>query len=599
MRLRIFSQLYRIVTLTGVKPFWVIIFTCTLTSIFEALGVFSVMPFISAISNPDLLDRFRQAPVIGLGLNGLKDSELILSLGVAVVIVTWSVSAISALANARLLKFSYSHEKILAELLFERYLMLPYQAYSTRDASELGKNVLHETHRLIHGVLVPWLNLISRCFSGFALIALLLAINWKATVICGVTVGAAYWGVYRILREPLRKYGEASTSANTGRYQIVSEALSGLKEVQHYALETRFLSLFSEQVSVYVRALTRCDITALLPKYVFDAVVVTVAVASILVVSDGGEITAQLPVISVFALAAYRLMPLFNQIFNSLAVISFNESSLTTVADEVAIPSAREVVAKQASLHDGPDLFHGAVRIQFQNVSYCYPSSQNAAINDISIDIPEKGLICIAGQSGSGKSTLLDLMAGAIVPKDGVILINGNKLQKKNLMQWRAMTGLGSQHAPLFLGTIRDNVALWERGESEDDAWFEKCLRMAALDPGFLQEEETSVIGAGGRSVSGGQRQRISIARALYRRPKLLLLDEPTSALDRGAALKIIRELVEISKSIPVVVVTHDERIVKLADNVVFVNEGSVDGIGAYTELARANAGFAELLAKQ
>jgi ABC-type bacteriocin/lantibiotic exporter with double-glycine peptidase domain len=599
MRFRTFSQLYRIVTLKGVKPFWVMIFTCTLTSIFEALGVFSVMPFIGAISKPALLDQFRHAPVIGSGLSGLNDSELIFGLGVAVVVVTWSVSVISALSNARLLKFSYDHEKVLAELLFRHYLTLPYQAYSTRDASELGKNVLHETHRLIHGVLVPCVNLISRFFSGFALIALLLAISWEATVICGLAIGTAYWAAFRMVRGPLRKYGEASTIADTNRHQIVAEALSGLKEVQHYALETRFLSLFSEQVSAYVRALTRCDTTALVPKYMFDAVVVTVAVAAILMVSNRGDITAQLPVISVFALAAYRLMPLFHQVFNSLAVIRFNEPSLTIVADEAVIQSTREVVVEGPGLQDGAVPVHGAVRIQFQNVTYCYPSSQKAALNDISLDIPEKGLICIAGKSGSGKSTLLDLMAGTIVPKDGAILVNGNRLQEQDLMRWRAVIGLASQHAPLFLGTVRNNVVLWEWDKNEGGDWFEECMRMAALDPAFLQEEEPLVIGAGGRSVSGGQRQRLSIARALYRRPKLLLLDEPTSALDRRAALHIIRELIETSKSIPVVVVSHDESVVKMADKVVFVNEGRVDGMGAYTELTSTNPGFAELLVKQ
>lgn len=599
MRFRTFSQLYRIVTMTGVKPFWVMIFTCTLTSIFEALGVFSVMPFIGAISNPDFLGRLRHAPVIGSGVSGLNDSELIFGLGIAVVVVTWSVSAISALSNARLLKFSYNHEKVLAELLFRRYLKLPYQAYSTRDASELGKNVLHETHRLIHGVLVPWVNLISRFFSGFALIALLLAVSWKATVTCGLVIGTAYWAAFRMVRGPLRKYGEASTIADTNRHQIVAEALSGLKEVQHYALETRFLSLFSGQISAYVRALTRCDTTALLPKYMFDAVVVTVAVAAILVVSNRGEITAQLPGISVFALAAYRLMPLFHQVFNSLAVIRFHEPSLTIVVDESVISLTREAEAQRPCFEDGADLAHGAVRIQLQNVTYCYPTSQQAALNDVSIELPAKGLICIAGKSGSGKSTLLDLMAGAIVPKDGVILVNGNRLQEQDLMSWRAVIGLASQHAPLFLGTVRDNVVLWGPRKNEDDAWFEECMRMAALDQAFLEEEEPLVIGAGGRSVSGGQRQRISIARALYRRPKLLLLDEPTSALDRRAALHIIRALVEISKGIPVVVVSHDESIVKMADQVVFVNEGGVNGMGAYTELARTNPGFAELLVKQ
>ena len=575
------------------------IFTCTLTSVFEALGVFSVMPFIGAISNPGLLDRFRQAPVIGSGLSGLKDSELIFSLGIAVVIVTWSVSAISALSNARLLKFSYNHEKILAELLFQRYLTLPYQAYSTRDASELGKNVLHETHRLIHGVLVPWVNLISRFFSGFALVALLLVVSWEATVICGLAIGSAYWAAYRMVRGPLRRYGEASTFADTNRHQIVAEALSGLKEVQHYALETRFRSLFSEHVSAYVRALTRCDTTALLPKYMFDAVVVTVAVAAILVVSNRGEITTQLPVISVFALAAYRLMPLFHQVFNSLAVIRFHEPSLAIIADEGIISPTKEVVAKRTGLQSSADFIHGAVRIQLQNVTYCYPSSQQAALTDLSIDIPEKGLICIAGKSGSGKSTLLDLMAGAIVPASGSILVNGNKLQEKDLLQWRAVIGLASQHAPLFLGTVRNNVVLWEQSKNEDDAWFEECMRMSALDPAFLQEEEPLVIGAGGRSVSGGQRQRISIARALYRRPKLLLLDEPTSALDRRAAFHIIRELIEVSKSIPVVVVSHDASIIKMADHVIFVNEGNIAGMGTYAELARTNPSFAELLVHQ
>lgn len=597
MNSRGFLQLYKIITVAGAKPFWRTVCLCALTSVFEALGVFSVMPFIAAISNPGFLDRLRYAPTIGALAADLNDSELVFGLGCLVVGITWSVSAVSAWSNIRLLKFSYNQEKVLSELLLQRYLSLPYQAYSTRDPSELGKNVLHETHRLTHGVLVPWINLISRLLSGFALIVLLLLVNWKAALMCGFAIGSAYLFVFRVVRAPLKKYGETSTIANTNRHQVVAEALSGIKEVQHYGLEARFLSLFSEQATDYVYALTRCDTVALLPRYILEAVLVTIVVSAILVTARTGSITGQLPEISVFALAAYRLMPLFQQIFNGFAVIRFNKPSLAIFEGESL--ALTEVLERKRSKKIGNSmLIGGDVSIQLQNVSYSYPSSNVAAIRDVSLALPKTGLICISGKSGSGKSTLLDLLAGAITPVDGSIFVNGHKFEQKDLDWWRSAVGLASQHAPLFIGTVRDNVTLWGARQEEDAALFDKCMAMAAMSPLFFQEDGALVIGVGGRSVSGGQRQRISIARALYSQPKLLMLDEPTSALDRGSAQHIIRELATISKSIPVIVVSHDLNLVKTADKVIFVNDGMVEGMDTFAGLVASNDSFAELLAK-
>lgn len=584
--------------MAGAKPFWLTVCLCALTSVFEALGVFSVMPFIAAISNTGFMDRLRDAPAIGALVANLNDSELVIGLGCLVVGITWSVAAVSAWSNIRLLKFSYNQEKVLSELLLQRYLSLPYQSYSTRDPSELGKNVLHETHRLTHGVLVPWINLISRLLSGFALIVLLLLVNWKAALMCGFAIGSAYLFVFRVVRAPLKKYGETSTIANTNRHQVVAEALSGIKEVQHYGLEARFLSLFSEQASAHVYALTRCDTVALLPRYILEAVLVTIVVGAILVTARTGSITAQLPEISVFALAAYRLMPLFQQIFNGFAAIRFHKSSLAIFEDQ-GLNLAEDKSEQNRSKKAGKsDFMHGDVSIQLKNVTYSYPCSNMAAIRDVSLDFPKRGLICISGKSGSGKSTLLDLLARAIAPTDGTIFVNGHKFEQTDMGSWRRAVGLASQHAPLFLGSVRDNVTLWGAHQEEDAALFDKCMTMAAMSPLFLQEDRPLVIGAGGRSVSGGQRQRISIARALYCQPKLLMLDEPTSALDRLSAQHIIRELVDISKSILVIVVSHDLNLVKTADKVIFVNDGIVDGVGAFKDLAASNDSFAELLVK-
>lgn len=591
-------QLYKIVTASGAKPFWLTVCLCAMTSVFEALGVFSVMPFMAAISNPNFLDQLRNAPAIGAQAANMKDSELIFGLGCLVVGITWSVSAVSAFSNIRLLKFSYNQEKILSVLLLQRYLSLPYQAYSTQDPSELGKNVLHETHRLTHGVLVPWINLISRLLSGLALIMLLLLVNWEVSLICGFAIGSVYLFVFRVVRAPLKKFGETSTVANTNRHQVVAEALSGIKEVQHYGLEARFLSLFSEQASAYVYALTRCDTVALLPRYIFEAVLVSIVIGATLVASRSGTIISQLPEISVFALAAYRLMPLFQQIFNGFAVIRFNKPSVEILEGQSL--DLGKVCEKNGSEEiENLKLISGDISIHLQNVTYSYPSTNVTAISGVSLVLPKTGLICISGKSGSGKSTLLDLLAGSILPSVGAIFVNGHKFDQKVLDLWRSSVGLASQNAPLFIGTVRDNVTLWGLRQEEDAVLFEKCMAMAAMDPLFLQEDGPLVIGAGGRSVSGGQRQRISIARALYSRPKLLMLDEPTSALDRASAQHIIRELTTISKSIPVIVVSHDLNLAKTADKVIFVNDGVVEGVDTFAGLVATNGSFAEIWANK
>ncbi|PTB87047.1 hypothetical protein C9975_01770 [Thalassospira xiamenensis] len=593
MSFKLSADLYKVVTMNGKRPFWVIILMCALTSLFEAVGVFSVMPFIGAVASAEFLDQIRNAPFIGFLFERESNRNIILILGIFVLIVTLSVSVFSAISSIKLVQFTYNYEKILSERLFSKYLMLPHRDYAALDISELGKNVMHETHRFVHGVLVPWMNLIYKGLSGFVLVVLLLVVNWQGTLFCGSIIGAAYWVTFRLVRGALKRHGEASTVADNNRHQVVAEALSGMKEVQHYGLRSRFSSIFSEHATDYVRALTKCDTTAIFPRYVFDAVLVGVAVAAVLVVSEKGEITEHLAMISVFALAAYRLMPLFHQVFNNISVIRFNLPSMRVVEEDFRFKISEINIVKKDQCEDFN--FESEVNIEFKGVSYSYPSSVRSSIDAVSFEIPSTGLICIAGKSGSGKSTLLDLMAGAMMPTGGEVYINQRRLRECELQSWRNVIGLASQHAPLFWGTIRDNITLW-RHSDVDEQWLEECMRFAALDHSFLSQEEGVAIGASGHSVSGGQRQRISIARALYRRPKILLLDEPTSALDRGTAVHISRELAALAEHLPVVVVSHDRYLMKLASQIIFVEAGRFAGLGSYSELLTRSNGFASIL---
>lgn len=596
MILRTTSELYRAVTRTSIKPFWTLILLSSLTSMLEAMGVLSVMPFIAAVSNSAFLDRIQDLPLLGGYASRLERGELIAILGVGVILLAWAVSGFSAYTNVRLLKFSYSYENTLSRLLFEKYLALEYQVYSKRAPSELTKNILHETHRLVHGVLVPWIHLIAKSISGVVLVALLFVVNWFATVICGGLIGIGYVLAYRLVQGRLKRYGDQSTESNTRRHQIVTEALNGLKELKHYSLGWRFSNLYAKHSSEYINALTHSDTVALLPKYVFDALIMTVAIGATLVVGLEGNITEHLPTISVFALASYRLMPIFHQLFNGLAVIRFHESCIPVVLGEVHAKTREEAKSPEVTGSEWPS---PPVSLTLAGIDYQYPSSAVLALHGVSLDIPSKGVVCIVGQSGSGKSTLLDLLAGTIEPSSGSILVNGKPIRGDTRSAWRSVVGLASQHAPLFLGSLFENVTLWASGSSPDEAYYRQCISMVCLEQ-FSTEtsgEQELCIGQQGRSVSGGQRQRIAIARALYRRSKVMLLDEPTSALDRRTAASIVDSLVTIARTMPVVIVSHDPAIAEIADKVVLVEDGKVVDEGNYRTLLSDSKKYRELIA--
>lgn len=594
MILNISQEIYREIIKSDPKSFWVLIIFLSITSLLEALGVLSVMPFIGALSSPLFFSKIGEIPILGGYLASLDKNNAIIILGSAVVVIALLVSMVSIATNLRMLAYAYSYEKRLSTRLFEKYLGLDHEAYSISNVSELSKNVLHEAHRLVHGVLVPWIQLIAKSISGAALITLLLFVNWRATIICGSLIGFGYFFVFYITRSRLKLHGDRSFESNARRHRVVNEAISGIKEVQHYALGQRFSKVYEDEATDYIHALIRSDAIASVPKYIFDALLISIAIGSLLVIGVGNNVQDYLPTISVFALASYRLMPIFHQLFNGLSVMRFNQRTVPVVLGELSRSNPRNAAESNAMESAGSGF--GSMELTLDKVCYRYPSSNSFALNDINLTIPSHGIICIVGQSGSGKSTLLDLIAGVVKPSEGAVQVGGKEIFA-NIAKWRELVGFAGQHTPLFLGSLFENITLWGASNSTDDKHYENCIKLACLE-GLVPEVETEIVELGkeGRSVSGGQRQRIGIARALYRSPKMLLLDEPTSALDSVTAHKIMNNLVGISKKIPIVIVSHDPAIARLADALVVIDGGKIVATGAYAAVQEKSKLFHDMV---
>ena len=229
-------------------------------------------------------------------------------------------------------------------------------------------------------------------------------------------------------------------------------------------------------------------------------------------------------------------------------------------------------------------------------VSVKYPSLITArghhALREIDFVIPARSTVAVVGPSGSGKSTLADLIMGLVTPDDGTILIDGKPLTGELIYNWRSSIGYVPQENFLFNDTIRGNLLLVRPGASEEEIW--DALRQAAADSfvaSFPEGLET-VVGDRGIRLSGGERQRIALARALLRKPTVLILDEATSSLDRENERRILDAIEGLHGELTMVIIAHRLSTIRRADSIVVLEQGRIVETGTWASLSQEGGRF-------
>ncbi len=556
-------------------------------ALIDMIGVASILPFISVLTNPNLIETnsilnsiFQASKIFGVENN----KDFLFSLGVAVFVLLVFSLIFKAITTYFQLRFVLMCEYSISKRLVEKYLHQPYSWFLNRHSADLGKTILGEVSQIAGGYLKPLLNLIAKSMVAIALITLLVLTEPKIAIIIGLTLSTVYAIIFFILRRYLRRLGEQRLKNNELRYISVSEAFGASKEIKTGGLEKNYIERFSIPAKTYAKATTSARLISQLPHFFLEAIAFGGIMLMILyLMLQKGSFNNALPVITLYVFAGYRLMPAMQQIYGSFTSLTFVGPSLNKLYDD--IKSLKRIdktqIQNTISLNQ---------QIILKNIDYNYPNTSRTALKNVSLKIPAKSTVGLLGATGSGKTTLVDIILGLLEAQNGTLEIDGKIITQQTLRSWQRTIGYVPQNIYLSDDSIAANIAFGSDLKDIDQREIERASKIANLHNFVINElpqQYQTTIGERGIRLSGGQRQRIGIARALYHQPKVLILDEATSALDNETEKVVMEAVNKLNKEITIIIIAHRLNTVKNCDKIFLLEKGKLKDQGTFKELIK------------
>lgn len=572
--------------------FW-LLFLSVLLAMLEIAGIGSIVPFIGALTSTSDSPAHPYLARLQHWSGYEQEHEFLVFLGSCVIAAMTLRNVFFAFSNWLVALFTALCRRNLATRLLECYLSRPYAYFLTRNTNELRRNVFEESAQVIEGVLIPFTRIASSSCVALAILAMLFITNPSAAATAFFTLGGAYALIYWYTGSRVDKLGQLGHEYRQQAHRVGSEAFGGIKDLKLLKREALFIDSYRSISKRLTQVDMRRNAIGLIPRYAIETLAIAGVVVFILYMSQGGAALGKmLPVLALYLLAGYRLLPALQSIYSNLGYLRFNRVALQTLHDDLAEP-VQPVEDRSA----GPTLgFEQAIDIR--DVSFAYPQAQAEALRGVSLRIDKNTSVAFVGTTGAGKTTLVDMLMGLLRPNAGSILIDGVALTADNIGAWQRNIGYVPQHIWLSDDSITRNIAFGVPDEDIDHEAVRAAATAASLHDFIVKElgqGYDTVIGERGIRLSGGQRQRVGIARALYHRPSVLVLDEATSALD-GATEKAIIEAVDtLSRKITVVLIAHRLNTVIDCDRIFVLERGCVVDDGNYATLLRDSSAFQRL----
>jgi len=531
-------------------------------SLVETIGISAIMPFISIVSDTSLLESGLYKTVFDF-LGFASAEKFIITLGICIIFFYIFRALYSVALTYFTTRYSIGMFKYFSTKLFKLNLSVPYKVYAQKNSAELMHSISRETSDISKTVL-NFLQLCSEIFTITMVYAVIVFINWKMTLIVTAILLFMVIFLLSLLTSISSIQGKKKFSSARMMNRILKETLGNLKYVKLKGNEEDILGSYKKFVETNTRSEIVTSVLGVIPKSILESIGFSLLIAAVVfIVWIYHDASMVIPIISMYALALYRILPSIHRMLMNINSIVYNEKTLESVYENLHQPFEKE--------GDVPLDFNESIRLE--NVNFKYLTG-GEVITGISLKINKGEKTAFTGESGSGKSTLVDIITGIHKPLSGTVYIDEIPLTDDNIRSWRKKIGYIPQSIYLFDGTVAENVTF---GSTPDEEKIKTALVKANIWD-FLSQKEglNTLVGDGGIQLSGGQQQRIGIARALYDDPEVLVLDEATSALDTETEKKIMDEIYSVSANKTLIVIAHRLSTVERCDRRISIGEGRI-----------------------
>lgn len=528
---------------------------------FELMGVSVILPFINVVLDPESIETTPYLSKIYHILSFDTANNFMAFLGLCLIIVYIVKNVYVALMYDAQYRFTYRNQCRISAKLLETYLREDYLFHVEHNSAELLRTVNSDVS-IFFQVVLGVLQLLTEAFVCLVLVIFLMCMDVSITIGVSLMLIAFAVGFMKIFRLKLKEMGLRCREHQADINKWMLQAMGGIKEIKIMERESFFSGQYAQAYYLYAESQRKYSLLGILPRPVLEMVCVTgLLIVVIIRLLSGVEMDNFIPALSVFAIAAFRMLPSFNRITNSLNTVMFNRSAVDKIYHDLRQAEKYTENKKEKTILS---IKKG---VSIENLTFKYPQSDIPVLQDVNLTIPKNKSVAFIGPSGAGKTTLADLILGILKPQNGKVLVDGHDIQL-SMDSWHKKIGYIPQSIYIIDDTLRNNIAFGILEEDIDDDKIWMALEKAQLKD-FIKTLEKGLdtnIGEGGMRLSGGQKQRVGIARALYNDPDILVLDEATSALDTETETAVMEAIDSFNGNKTLIIIAHRLSTIKNCD---------------------------------
>lgn len=541
----------------------------------EVLGVSLMIPLLTAIMQPDIIETNQYVKLVCGALDIYSYRTFVVVCILALIIVFIVKDLYIILQYYVQYRFVYNNRFATQWRLLNTYMHRPYEYFLQVESGEILRVVQSDVF-ITYTLLSNLLGMATELIVSAALLVTVFIISPWMTLMAGLVMGLVVLMIAKVLKPKLRKQGLIHQKNYAATNKWLMQAINGMKEIKVAHKEAFFEKNYNDSGTKQICAERYNTILQNTPRLIIEmcSVCSMLGVIGIMILSGQG-VETMIPALGAFAMAAVKLLPSANRIVTAMNSVSFQEPSLDKLLENLKILEEAAVYEEQGAEND--DKLTLTREIVLADITYKYPGSQANVLEHASMQIPVGKSVGIVGASGAGKTTAVDILLGLLNPQEGQVLSDGIDVRTA-YRAWLSHIGYIPQMIFMLDGSIRDNVAFGLETDEQRDEKVWRALEEAQLADFVraLPKGLDTEIGEWGIRLSGGQRQRIGIARALYSNPELLIFDEATSALDNETEAAIMESINALRGRKTMIIIAHRLTTIEECDLVYRVEDGKI-----------------------